>query len=371
MAQNLKSTNQTIDFLDFNEKLAKYKNLIDDELEQTVKQMHADTAEIFGDVPTEVVDAFASVMLRGGKRIRGALAIASYEMFDGKDEQTIVKAAAALEIFNTYILIADDIQDRSVARRGGPTAHTILKNLHEQQHLQGDSVHFGESLAINSFLIAQHYGSNLILSLDIDANLKIKALENINKCFIVTAHGQTMDIYGEASQNVNIDIVNKTLSWKTAYYTFIDPMQLGAILAGANQDKLQTLEDFGLQAGRAFQITDDIIGTFGEQDNTGKSTMDDIKEGKRTIMVVKALQSISQADAYFLESCLGKQDLTTAEFDRSKKIIQDSKALDYAMQEANYAAENSLQIISNDSGWPTKNRKFLEDLVAYLLIRKS
>jgi geranylgeranyl diphosphate synthase type I len=161
------------DFKEFSQKINDYKKLINNEIELLSVQLLADTKEQFGEVPGLVVDAYLKLLNRGGKRIRGALAIASYEMFGGTNQAMIVRAAAALEILNTYILVADDIQDRSESRRGGETVHTLLKQMHTKGHLKGDSTHYGEALAINSLLIAQHYAANLILTLDAPENLII------------------------------------------------------------------------------------------------------------------------------------------------------------------------------------------------------
>jgi geranylgeranyl diphosphate synthase, type I len=371
MSKTSLATKKVTDFSDFKKELASYKQDIETELEQAVKQMLVSTGEQFGNYPTKVLQAYTNVLMRGGKRIRGALAMASYQMFGGQDKEVIVKAAAALEMFNAYILVVDDIQDRSDTRRGGKTAHIQLADLHKEEHLKGDPVHFGEAVALNAFLIAQHYASNIILQLNVPDAVKNKALANINNCFIVTAHGQTMDLFSEATESLDISDVNNILEWKTAYYTFINPLQMGAILAGANQADMKSLEHFGVSAGRTFQITDDIIGTFGKESETGKSELDDIKEGKRTMLVVNAIKDSSEVDAYFLESCLGNQNITRVDFDRCKKIIVEAGALDTAKKEATVSANQAVQILQNNPNWPAGNTQFLHDLVAYLLVRKS
>lgn len=369
--QKYLTTLSNIDFSDFKKQLGDYKSLIDEELEKEVSMLLADTAEQFGEMPKEVVQAYADVLRNGGKRIRGALAIAGYKMFGGTDDAIIVKAAAALEMLNTYILIVDDIQDRSETRRGGKTAHIQLRDFHASQRLKGDSLHFGEATAMNSFLVAQHYAANIITALPVAAEVKIKALQNINKCFIVTAHGQTMDLFVEANGSTSEADVNNILEWKTAYYTFINPLQLGAILAGASDGEMEHLADYGLHAGRTFQLTDDIIGIFGDESITGKSCLDDIKEGKRTLLVIKALATANSSDAYFLESCLGNQSLTMHDFERCQQILHSTGALQYAKDEAASSAQKAVAIVEEQSAWNADSKKFLIDLTNYLLVRKS
>ncbi len=143
--QKYLTTLSNTDFRLFNEQLGKYKTTIDTELAVIAEQLISDTAEQFGELPKEVVKSYCNVLLNGGKRIRGSLAMAAYALFGGKDENLIKRAACALEMLNTYILIADDIQDRSESRRGGKTAHIQLRDYHVKERLKCDALHFGES----------------------------------------------------------------------------------------------------------------------------------------------------------------------------------------------------------------------------------
>jgi geranylgeranyl diphosphate synthase type I len=318
------------------------------------------------------VRAYCELLGRGGKRIRGILTITGYHMFGGTDDAVALEAAKALEMLQAYILMVDDIQDKSVVRRGGPSAHILLKNIHEQQNLKGDSQHFGESVAMNGFLFGAHSAIDVIADLDVDAEQRLRAIRNVNKYFIATAHGQTLDIFNEATATTDEDLVNNVLIWKTAFYSILNPLQLGAILAGANESDLRGLEAFALAAGRTFQITDDIIGVFGDDDATGKSAMDDIKEGKRTILSVRALKSTNPDDAAFLEHMLGNEQLTVEQFDRCKSIIEQSGALDYAKNEAGKSAEQA--IVELDRLRNTNNNDqiaFLAQLTESLLHRVS
>jgi geranylgeranyl diphosphate synthase type I len=246
-----------------------------------------------------------------------------------------------------------------------------LRDYHETKHLAGNSQHFGESIAINSFLIAVHYAMNILASLSVEPEVRIKAIQNVNKCFIATAHGQTLDIFNEVVAKVSEQDVLNVLEWKTAYYTFVNPLQLGAILAGAKDSELQALAEYGIHAGRTFQITDDILGIFSTVSESGKSPLDDIKEGKRTLMAVYALDNATKPDAYFLEHALGNQNLTMAEFEHCKRILIESGALDYARTMATTSANAAAEVIVKNTNWPQNTKQFLLDLVQYLVDRKS
>jgi geranylgeranyl diphosphate synthase type I len=181
-----------------------------------------------------------------------------------------------------------------------------------------------------------------------------------------------LDIFNEVLETADEQAVDKVLLWKTAYYTFMNPLQLGAILAGADEAQLKKLEDFSLSAGRVFQITDDILGIFSEEDKSGKSPLDDIKEGKRTLLSVKALELAPKADAYFLEQMLGNKQLSQAEFQRCRTIIEDSGALAYARKQAQDSVIDALAALDKaGDGWVQTHKEFLAQLVQYLIDRKS
>jgi len=362
---------QSVQQQDFKQQLARYAGLIDADIAGYVDRALADTHEQFGVQPTEAVKAYCAVLSRGGKRIRGALTMQSYYMFGGTDDRVAVQAARVIEMLHAYILMADDIQDRSEIRRGGPAAHVMLRDYHQKHRLRDDAQHFGESIAINGFLFGVHSAMNELLAIDVDDNYKQAALRSVNTQFIATAHGQSQDIFNEVSDTTSIDDVDKVLLWKTAYYTFLNPLQLGALLAGARQADLSGLEAYSLAAGRVFQITDDVIGVFGTEADTGKSPLDDIMEGKRTILAVKALELAPKPDAYFLEQMLGNKKLTGAEFTRCQEIIKESGALAYAKTQAKESADKAIQSLDQLAAHSKEHVTFLRQLVDYMLTRTS
>jgi geranylgeranyl diphosphate synthase type I len=284
----------------------------------------------------------------------------------------IIKAAMALEMIHAYLLIMDDIQDRSLTRRGGPTAHIALAQHHEKKHLAGDAGHFGISIALNAMGIGNHAAQITIANLKVDAELKIKALESLNDAIITTAHGQSNDIINEVNGPITMRDVDNVLEWKTAHYTFLNPLAFGMILAGASNDDIASIKQYALKAGRGFQITDDILGTFGTEFESGKSPFDDIKEGKRTILTLYALDHAEKADKNFLIQMLGNQQLTQAEFDRCKDILIETGALDFAKEESRRCVQEALQSLDeNSKKWNHEGLGFLRGLAQYLIDRKA
>lgn len=356
----------------FKQRLDEYKKIIDEDIAEYVKFAQNSTLKNYGANARLAADAYTSILERGGKRIRGALVMMGYEMSGGKDKKMILEAARAIEMLHAYILIIDDIQDRSVVRRGGPTAHILLSDYHRAHSLADDEHHFGVAIALNAALIGCHAAEMTLANLDVDPELRNKVVSIVNRTMIVTAHGQTNDIMNEVVAEVSADDVDRVLEWKTAHYTFLNPLHVGMVLAGADCDATDLITQYAMHAGRAFQITDDILGTFGSEFESGKSPMDDIREGKRTLLTLYAIEHAKGSDKNFLIHMLGNHNLTQAEFQRCKDILLESGAYDYARGEAEKRVKKALKSLEGDTnGWSEDGVLFLRGLAQYLLLRQS
>lgn len=370
MSKSLSRLSNSNDTSSFAGLLSAYKRDIDADIDAYSSQLLTTTNEQFGEYSFEAISAYCSVLARGGKRIRGALTMHAYYAFGGTDEAVAIRAARAIEMLQAYILIMDDIMDRSNTRRGGPTAHVMLKDYHENNHFMDNSLHFGESIAMNAALFGCHAAMLEVGELPVSAETKIIAINIMNRMLMVTAHGQIHDVFNEVVAETSDEDVERVLVWKTAYYTFVNPLQFGAALVGVKDERFETITEYSLCAGRAFQIADDILGTFGDEFDSGKSPLDDIKEGKRTLLVVKALNIAPKSDAYFLRKCLGSQDLNIADFHRCQEIIRETGALKIVRAEAEKSAAEAL-VVLNKGDLPDSLVSFLSDLVQYVVVRKS
>jgi len=357
---------------EYKKSLAEIKEQIDTELNLHSRALQKSTAQNFTPYSVAVVDAYMQILARGGKRIRGALTVVGYQMCGGTNQDMILQAACAIEMTHAYILVLDDIMDKSVMRRGGASAHMILADYHKKHELSGESYHFGEATAINGALIGGNYAQSLALSLDASADNKLHALKLLNDALIVTGHGQINDIFNEVVDLVDEQAVDQVLEWKTAHYSFLNPLQFGMALAGADDIALAQVYDFCMHAGRAFQITDDILGTFSSELEAGKRPMDDIREGKRTVLSVAALNRATSSDKNFLITMLGNNKLTQAEFARCKEIFIDSGALQYSQNQAKFHIAEAVSALgTNSKGLNPGSVTFLESLVTSLLGRSS
>lgn len=356
----------------FQKQLKAYKQTIDKDISDYAKQVVNTALQNYGKPARLETDAYLSILTRGGKRIRGALTMLGYEMSGGSDMNMIVQAARAIEMIHAYILIIDDIQDRSLVRRGGPTAHMILSDYHRKQQLADDSDHFGVAIALNAANAGNHAAQMILANLSLDAELRLKVISILNRTMVITSHGQSADIMNEVSAGVSEKEVDKVLEWKTATYSVLNPLHVGMVLAGADCQATDAITDYAMHTGKAFQITDDILGIFGSEFESGKSPLDDIREGKRTLLSVYALEHTDSADKNFLIQMLGNHQLTQAEFVRCKDILLACGALDYARQRAEEHVQAAVKAIAKpDSRWSQDGLQFLRGLAEFLLTRQS
>ncbi len=357
---------------DFFGTLLTYQAAIDKDIAMYCKHLEDQVGSAYGQYPLESVKLFTSILARGGKRLRGALAMHSYYMCGGTNDTVALQAARVMEMLQAYILMMDDIQDRSEIRRGGPTAHIMMRDYHATHHFADGSDHFGISIALCSLGFGFHSAMVELANIEVEPSYLLKAIVSVNQNYVVTGHGQTLDIFNEVVGKVSADSIDQVLEWKTAHYTFICPLHLGALLAGANQHTIDGLSQYGLHAGKVFQITDDIIGVFGEEAEAGKSPLDDIKEGKRTILSAKTIEAAVGKDKDFFMSMLGNQYLTTEDFMRCREIVRSSGALEYAKDYAKQELIGAKEVIENSlADVPKQYLDFLYGILEYMIWRKK
>lgn len=357
----------------FMTRLGAYKKLIDDDIAAYAKSVQKVTKQQYGPKVAEAeVDIFLDILSRGGKRIRGALVLAGYEMCGGKNQEMSIQAARAIEMLHAYILMVDDIQDRSKLRRGKPSAHELLATYHRVHHFKGDAAHSGISLALNAALAGAHAAQMILANIDAEPQLRLNVLSIVNRTMAITAHGQALDILNELADEPDEADIESVLEWKTALYSIINPLHVGMVLAGADCRATDAITPYGQHVGKAFQITDDILGIFGDQKSLGKTPGDDIREGKGTLLTLYALNHTNAGDRAYLRRCLGKQDLKATEFKRCKQIIEDSGALDHAKKVAAVHLQAALSALAAANGlWSADGTDFLRSLALALQGRNS
>ena len=351
----------------FRLQLAAYKQVIDVDITTYSKQLLKATHKHYGRWPAETeADIFLDMLSRGGKRIRAVLVMVGYEMCGGTDRRMIAQAARAIEMFHAYILMIDDVQDRSSLRRGKPTAHELAAAYHRKHKLKGDPHHAGISLALNAALAGAHEAQDILVNLDADPQLRLRVLGMVNRTMVVTAHGQACDIMNELVEAPSQKDAERVLEWKTAQYTIINPLQVGMVLAGADDRTIQAVTPYGQHLGKAFQITDDILGVYGDEKTVGKAPGEDIREGKGTLLMLNALRLSDPGDKAFLQKCLGNSDVTGADLEVCKRIIIACGALEKMRQEVHGHVEQAMQTLGGIELWTPEGTMFLRELALFL-----
>lgn len=322
---------------DYAQKAEKYLDLF---FERKIKE-----AERISPVSREMVEIFRD-HLQGGKKARGALMVLGYRLAGGEEEEKIYRASIFPEIIQSFLLIHDDIMDYGVVRRGKPTPQVIYAQKYCQKNYKGDAEHFGLSMAIDLGDLGMYLGQEALFESGFKEEKVAEVIRLSNKVYQEVIWGQALDIYGEVSGEFNEDYVLKIHLMKTAGYSVTAPLQFGAILAGAERSTLELLADYGNSVGVAFQLQDDVLGLFGEEAVVGKEAgVGDIREGKVTLLIVKALEKTEGKDRNFLKRVYGSREIGEDEVDRVQEIIKKSGSLDYSLEKARILVEGGKKAV--------------------------
>ena len=280
-----------------------------DEVTASLQRFAADRrAELLrvGPGPEPFLDA-AERFVAGGKRLRPAFCRAGWIVGGGDPaDPRIVTAAASLEWLQASALVHDDLMDGSDTRRGRPSVHREFEARHTEGSLGGgvgDPAGFGASTAI---LLG-----DLMLSWA-DEQLRASglsrvpaALRYLDRCRAEVATGQFLDVLAQTRAHVSVEEAMRVLTFKSATYTVERPLHIGAALAGADDDLVESLSRVAIPLGQAFQLRDDLLGVFGDPATTGKPAGDDLREGKRTVLVATAMDRATPAQAAQIRRHLG------------------------------------------------------------------
>jgi geranylgeranyl diphosphate synthase type I len=270
--------------------------------------------------------------LREGKRLRPLLLILTYKGYapvSKKISRKLYNASTCMEFLHNFMLIHDDIIDRSDLRRGRPTMHKILAHTVKTS----DPDKLGIDLGIIAGDIVYALAIDAFLAINEPPERKERALKYFIQTAAFTAMGEFIDTVSgvKAVQGVDEKEVFLNYTLKTARYTFDCPMVTGAILAGAKNSEIKKISRFGILIGQAFQVQDDIIGIFETEANIGKSILSDLAEGKKTLLVTHAFSVLKgRAKDKFLQ-IFTKKTKTIKDLETVKKIFVDTKSLDYAL----------------------------------------
>ncbi|MET0135737.1 MAG: polyprenyl synthetase family protein [Kibdelosporangium sp.] len=279
----------------------------------------------------DALDALVEFILQGGKRIRPTFAWWGWRGAggepDGPEARAVLNAVSGLELIQACALVHDDLMDDSAVRRGKPTVHITFGRMHERKGWLGSPERFGMAAAILLGDIALAWADDMFYGSGLSAGRIAAASEPWQAMRSEMLAGQYLDILTQVQGDESPAAALRVARMKTAAYTVERPLHMGAMLAGADPELVERLRRFGADIGVAFQLRDDLLGVFGDTAVTGKPAGDDLREGKRTLLVALGMQLAGQTGADALRDCLGRPDLSAGDIERSRAVLVESGAV--------------------------------------------
>ncbi|MFC4071430.1 polyprenyl synthetase family protein [Actinoplanes subglobosus] len=275
--------------------------------------------------PRGLLGVLQRFVLAGGKRLRPMFCYWGWRSAGGEDGPGIMTAAAALEIFHAFALIHDDIMDGSDRRRGEPSMHALFADLHTRSAWRGDPDRYGRNTALLCGDLCAAWADQMFHGCGLSDEQITRGYAVFGAMRTEVIAGQYLDLVsgvGDGSAASALTVIRL----KAARYTVTRPLQIGAALAGADDKLLETYAAFGDPLGDAFQLRDDVLGVFGDPAVTGKSIVDDLREGKRTVMMALAREAADYHQAARIRELLGCPDLDEGGAAELRRIIVDTGA---------------------------------------------
>jgi geranylgeranyl diphosphate synthase type I len=311
-------------------------------------------------------------VLAGGKRLRPIALIMAYHAVDGQDEDSIYLPSLSVELFHNSTLIHDDIMDEDELRRKKPTVYKRLKDWFNDNH---NDLDYNGSLfnsissrfAVSNSIIC----GNLLYSAGIKCLLQTKNIKETlsvyEENFRAVNDGQVLDISYSYKKNISEKEYFEMITKKTAKL-FVASVEIGAILGDASKEQLKCLSDYALQIATAFQIKDDIMDISPNM-GKGHDLGSDIKKGKNTLLIIKALELSDDQQKKIIQTTLGKEDASPDEIMEVIEIINNVGALKYAEELAEKKAEEGKKALTN-CNLKKEAVEFFNDLADYMVSRR-
>jgi geranylgeranyl diphosphate synthase, type I len=310
------------------------------------------------------VHLMASQLLCGGKRIRPAFCVWGYVAAAGipteEELKPLLAAAGSLDVLHVSALIHDDLMDSSDLRRGRPAAHRQFEALHANAGWLGDSAAFGRAGAILLGDLLLMWSAQMLHGAGVDQSTLERALPIVEAMRTEVTCGQYLDMVAQAHPlrkrapaigslkptiELALDDASRVVEYKAARYTVQRPCQIGAALGGGTDDLYFALGAYGSPLGRAFQFRDDLLGVFGDPQVTGKPAGDDLREGKRTVLVAHAYAHAGDVGQKLLLQRLGDPALDDAGISELQQVIVESGARDTVESMINDYHERALKAL--------------------------
>jgi geranylgeranyl diphosphate synthase, type I len=272
------------------------------------------------------LDAIAE-LLAGGKRLRPAFCYWGWRAAGGGDQPEIHAAAASLELLHASALVHDDVIDASDTRRGQPSVHRRFAARHSAGDWRGSADWFGTGTAILIGDLLLAWADQLFHASGLPPAALCRGQPVLDAMRTEIVAGQYLDLLGQSDSDGTVGSALRVVRYKSAKYTVERPLLLGVALAGPDERAAPALSRYGLPLGVAFQLRDDVLGVFGDPEQTGKPAGDDVREGKRTVLVALARERSSPAQRDLLDRRLGDRLLGEAGVEEIREILTGTGAL--------------------------------------------
>ena len=293
-----------------------------------------------------VADALGHFLLDSGKRLRPLFATIGFLGAGGELSPEILKATSSLELVHVCALIHDDVMDASDTRRNAPAIHKQFEALHDSEHLHGSSAQFGVASAILLGDLALVWAAKALHESGAPSQSILRSLPFYDEMRVELMAGQYLDMYEQALASESVERSLKVARFKSGKYSIERPLHFGASLAPEFAAQvIESYSNYGLPLGEAFQLRDDAIGVFGDPEKTGKPAGDDLREGKRTVLVATTLSKANVIQRTEFLQLFGRKDLDLAQIETLRSIIVETGALaelETIIEEMTFKAHNAL-----------------------------
>jgi geranylgeranyl diphosphate synthase type I len=308
------------------------------------------------------LEALRRFVLDGGKRLRPAFCHWAYVgAGGGPADPAVIDAGAALELLHAFALLHDDVMDGSHLRRGRPCVHVDFGARHVTAGWRGEARRFGEGVAILVGDLAFVYADLLVVGVPAEAT------RVFNELRIELNIGQALDLIGTAEARRDRPMARRIACYKSGKYTIERPLHLGAALMGRLDDLAEPLSAYGLPLGEAFQMRDDILGTFGDPSVTGKPVGDDLREGKPTPLLAIATERADAAGQKLLDR-VGAPDLGDDEVAALQGLLVETGAREETERLVDELAVEAVAALDR-AGLTAEARTALTELAAFVAHR--
>lgn len=277
-----------------------------------------------------IVEEVTRATVRQGGRIRPLLCCCGYAACGGEGgplDRRIINAAASLELLHTFAILHDDVMDGSSMRRGEPTIYRRVTDEHRDSGFPGDSDRYGISVAILAGDLALVISDHLLAQSGFSPDLLTAASVPVTKMRLDAIAGQYLDLSHSGRRVTDPNLTARIARLKTGSYSVEGPLLVGATLAGASESAKKALEAFARPLGEAFQLTDDLLGMFGDPQITGKSADNDLRQGKPTSLMARALSLAPPATKEGILSVWGEPAASDEDLEILRKTVRESGAV--------------------------------------------